>query len=298
MATILVTGSNGQLGQELNALASRFESLDFVFVDVQDLDITNAEMVQSYFNQHHFDYCINCAAFTAVDKAETEQDLAYAVNVDGVKNLATSCVLYNTQLIQISTDYVYHNQQNTPFKESDPSNPQGVYAQTKLQGDQLAVQILPSSMILRTSWVYSTFGHNFVKTMIRLGTERDTLGVIFDQIGTPTYAHDLALAILTIIDKVEKETINKASMTGVFHYSNEGVTSWYDFAKAIFRIENINCTVNAIETKDYPTPAKRPPFSLLNKHKIKTTFGIEIPHWEESLSLCLKNLKHSQTLSN
>ena len=291
MASILVTGSNGQVGQELNALTAQFENFDFVFVDVAEMDITNPESVQAYFTKHNFDYCINCAAFTAVDKAETEKDLAYAVNVEGVKNLATSCVLHQTQLIQISTDYVYHNNQNTPFKEGDETNPQGVYAATKLQGDEVAQQILPMSTVIRTSWVYSTFGHNFVKTMIRLGTERDTLGIIFDQIGTPTYAHDLALAMLTIIQKVENGDIDKAKMAGVFHYSNEGVTSWYDFAKAIFRIENIECKVNAIETKDYPTPAKRPPFSLLNKHKIKTTFEIEVPHWEESLAKCLENLR-------
>ncbi len=291
MASILVTGSNGQVGQELNALTAQFENFDFVFVDVAEMDITNPESVQAYFTKHNFDYCINCAAFTAVDKAETEKDLAYAVNVEGVKNLATSCVLHQTQLIQISTDYVYHNNQNTPFKEGNETNPQGVYAATKLQGDEVAQQILPMSTVIRTSWVYSTFGHNFVKTMIRLGTERDTLGIIFDQIGTPTYAHDLALAMLTIIQKVENGDIDKAKMAGVFHYSNEGVTSWYDFAKAIFRIENIECKVNAIETKDYPTPAKRPPFSLLNKHKIKTTFEIEVPHWEESLAKCLENLR-------
>jgi dTDP-4-dehydrorhamnose reductase len=159
-----------------------------------------------------------------------------------------------------------------------------------LQGDEIASQILPSSMIIRTSWVYSAYGHNFVKTMIRLGKERDTLGVIFDQIGTPTYAHDLALSILSIIQKVETGVLEKSKMAGVFHYSNEGVSSWYDFAKAIFRIENINCKVNPIETRNYPTPAKRPPFSLLNKHKIKTTFGIEIPHWEESLVKCLEKI--------
>jgi len=257
MIKILVTGSNGQVGQELNALSAQFENFDFVFVDVADMDITNPESVQAYFSEHNFDYCINCAAFTAVDKAEEAKDLAYAVNVEGVKNLATSCVLHQTQLIQLSTDYVYHNNQNTPFKEGDPTNPQGVYALTKLQGDEMAQKILPMSTVIRTSWVYSTFGHNFVKTMIRLGTERDTLGIIFDQIGTPTYAHDLALAILTIIQKVENSLIDKTEMAGVFHYSNEGVTSWYDFAKAIFRIENIECKVNAIETKDSPTPAKQ-----------------------------------------
>jgi dTDP-4-dehydrorhamnose reductase len=291
VAKILVTGAHGQVGQELKSLVPQFHDFDIVFVDVQDLDITDPVAVQQYFAEHRFDYCINCAAFTAVDKAETEKDLAYKVNVEGVKNLVTSCLIHSTQFLQLSTDYVYHNNQNTPFKEGDPTNPQGVYASTKLQGDEIALQILPSSMIVRTSWVYSTFGNNFVKTMIRLGKERDKLDVIFDQIGTPTYAYDLALAMLTIIQKVEIGVFEKSTLAGVFHYSNEGVTSWYDFAKAIFRIENINCKVNPIETVDYPTPAKRPPFSLLNKHKIKTTFAIEIPHWEKSLAKCLENLK-------
>jgi len=290
MTKILVTGSNGQVGQELQALATHFEGFHFQFVDVADLDITNTEAVQNYFTTHPFDYCINCAAFTAVDKAESEQELAHAVNVKGVENLANACSINNTQLLQLSTDYVYHNQQNTPFKEGDPTNPQGVYAATKLQGDQAALEILPHAMVIRTSWVYSTFGHNFVKTMIRLGTERDQLGIIFDQIGTPTNAYDLAKAMLDIIQKASNGVIDHSKMAGVFHYSNEGVTSWYDFAKAIFRIKNIECKVNAIETKDYPTPASRPPFSLLNKHKIKNTFDLDIPHWEESLAKCLENL--------
>ncbi len=291
MPSILVTGANGQVGKELQGLASLFSQYDFVFADLPDFDITDTEAIRSLYDKHKFAYCINCAAYTAVDKAESDAELAYKVNVFGVENLATIGLDYNTQLIQLSTDYVYHNHQNTPFKEGDPTNPQGVYASTKLQGDEIAAKIDSKSTIIRTSWVYSAFGHNFVKTMLRLGQERDSLGVIFDQIGTPTYAYDLAKAILTIIQKVDKNEIEASKLSGVYHYSNEGVTSWYDFAKAIFRIENIQCKVNAIETKDYPTPAKRPHFSLLNKQKIKSTFDIEIPHWEESLDQCIQQLK-------
>ena len=291
MPKILVTGSKGQVGQELQKLAIQFEGFAFEFVDVEELDITNKLAVQDFFKNNQFDYCINCAAYTAVDKAEENKDLAFAVNVTGVEHLALGCQHNDTVLLQLSTDYVYHNNQNTPFREGDPTNPQGVYAETKLQGDEIALKLLPGTgMIIRTSWVYSTFGHNFVKTMLRLGEERDSLSVIFDQIGTPTYAYDLALAILTIIKKSDTNSELRSKMQGVYHYSNEGVTSWYDFAKAIFRIENIDCKVNPIETKDYPTPAKRPPFSLLNKAKIKASFNLEIPHWEESLNQCLQNL--------
>ncbi len=291
MAKILVTGSNGQVGSELQKLVTNYPSFNFTFVDVADLDITDDAAVQTFFRENAFDYCINCAAFTAVDKAEEAQKIAFQVNVEGPKNLAQAALLHQCQLIQLSTDYVYHNQQNTPFKESDPTSPKSVYASTKLEGDEITQKILPTAMILRTSWVYSTFGHNFVKTMIRLGKERDNLTVVFDQIGTPTYAYDLAKAILTIIDKVQTGSVPSTQLSGIFHYSNEGVTSWYDFATAIFKLENISCKVSPIESKDYPTPAARPPFSLLNKGKIKATFGIEIPHWETSLKACLNALK-------
>lgn len=291
MTSILVTGANGQVGSELQSLVSQFPDFDFLFADLPDFDITDPEGIRALYEKHQFAYCINCAAYTAVDKAESDAELAYKVNVLGVENLAKVGLDFETQLIQLSTDYVYHNHQNTPFKEDDPTNPQGVYASTKLQGDEIAAKIDPQSMVIRTSWVYSTFGHNFVKTMLRLGKERDHLTVIFDQIGTPTYAHDLAKAILTIITKVKKGSIESQALSGVFHYSNEGVTSWYDFATAIFRIEGIDCLVSPIETKDYPTPAKRPHFSLLNKGKIKAAFDITIPHWESSLKDCLEALK-------
>lgn len=289
MATILVTGSKGQVGQELQFLAKNTLH-QFIFADVAEMDITNPDAVGPFFKKHQFDYCINCAAYTAVDKAESEVELATKINVDGVKNLAQACLYNNTFLIQLSTDYVYHNDQNTPFKEGDITNPQGVYAQTKLDGDLAALLINVSTMVVRTSWVYSSYGHNFVKTMLRLGKDRDLLNVVFDQIGTPTYARDLAAALLTAVEQMENETTAKSACQGVFHYSNEGITSWYDFAQAIFKLTNTSCTVLPIETVEYPTPAKRPPFSALNKGKIKATLNIRIPHWEDGLERCLEAL--------
>lgn len=270
-------------------LAPKFPEFDFTFVDIAELDITDSEAVNDFFAEGKFRYCLNCAAYTAVDKAESEQSLAWKVNAKGVKFLAEACKENETNLVQLSTDYVYHNtSQNTPFKEFDQTSPQGIYAQTKLEGDEFASSC--GGMVIRTSWVYSSFGDNFVKTMLRLGRERDELGIIFDQIGTPTYARDLAQAMLEILQKVENEEVGRKMFSGVYHYSNEGVTSWYDFAKAIFDIKKIEVKVNPIETKDYPMPAKRPPFSLLNKAKIKSTFGLGIPHWRESLANCLELL--------
>lgn len=290
MTKILVTGANGQVGQELKALATVFPDFQFVFTGKNDLDITDAEAVNSIFTTHQFHYCINCAAYTAVDKAESEPESAYRINVEGVKNLAKSCRENKVHLFQLSTDYVYHGKQNTPYRETDPTNPQSIYAHTKRIGDEVAEQISPFYTIIRTSWVYSTFGHNFVKTMIRLGMEKGELNVVADQVGTPTYARDLAKTLLTIIQKVEKGAVEKSKLTGIFHYSNEGQTNWAEFAKTIFRIKKIACKVSEIETAAYPTPAKRPPFSVLDKTKIKTTFGVEIPRWEDSLKDCLRQL--------
>lgn len=278
---ILVTGSNGQVGSELQQLAYIYPKFSFIFVDKEDLDIGNKEAVLAFFETLPFDYCINCAAYTAVDKAESDKETAHLVNALGPQNLAIACQKHQTKLVQISTDYVYHNHQNTPFKESDTTNPESVYGKTKLEGEQLALSSNPETLIIRTSWVYSSFGNNFVKTMLRLGKERAQLGIIFDQIGSPTYAKDLAKAILDIIQQ------KPSNFNGVYHYSNEGVCSWFDFAKAIFELEGIDCKTNPIETKDYPTPAKRPHFSLLNKHKIKATFALEIPYWRDSLKACL-----------
>ena len=281
---ILVTGSYGQVGSELHTLAKTYNNFSFVFVDKDDLDITDLIAVETFFSSYSFNYCINCAAYTAVDKAETDVKNARLVNVTGAKNLAIACSKNKVRLIQISTDYVYHNDQNTPFKEDDQTNPQGIYAKTKLDGDLASSKHNKETVVIRTSWVYSSFGNNFVKTMLRLGVEREKLTIIFDQIGSPTYARDLAKAILDII------VLNPSEFNGVYHYSNEGVCSWYDFARAIFELKGIECETSPIETADYPTPALRPHFSLLNKTKIKTTYGLAIPYWRDSLKSCLELL--------
>ncbi|MCB0522247.1 MAG: dTDP-4-dehydrorhamnose reductase [Lewinellaceae bacterium] len=288
---ILVTGSKGQVGQELQLLSPEFPAFDFVFVDIDELDITNLAAVKEFFGQTQFLYCINCAAYTAVDKAESEPNIAWKINAQGVKHLAEACAKQNASLLQISTDYVYHNAQNWPYKETDITNPQGIYAKTKLEGDKLALETNPGrTAIIRTSWVYSSFGHNFVKTMLKLGPERGELKVVYDQIGSPTYARDLAGAMLTILQKIETGQVAKEKLNGIFHYSNEGVTSWFDFAVAIFEMNQMDVKVAPIETKDFPSPAKRPHYSLLNKAKIKTTFGLEIPHWQQALKACLARL--------
>ncbi|MEO1261545.1 MAG: dTDP-4-dehydrorhamnose reductase [Bacteroidota bacterium] len=287
---ILVTGAKGQVGQEFQLLSKKYLNLDFTFVDLAELDITDMDAVRLFFEKNNFNYCINCAAYTAVDKAENHPDLAEKVNVKGVEYLAENCNKNKVHLFHLSTDYVYHSGKNQPFNEGDKPSPKGVYGKTKLAGDEVALRNNVNTTIIRTSWVYSTFGNNFVKTMIRLGTERDELKIIFDQIGTPTYARDIAKAIMNLIEKTENQDVNKGKLNGIFHFSNEGVASWYDFAKAIFEIKNIDCKIYPIETKDYPTPASRPHFSLLNKAKIKTVFGIEIPYWRDSLQACLREM--------
>lgn len=287
---ILVTGGHGQLGQCFQQIAAQNPKHSFIFNDFQELDITDRKAVIRFFEARRTEkirWCINCAAYTAVDKAETEPERVRQINVVGAKNLATACAAQGIPFVQLSTDYVYHNQQNTPFREGDPVRPKSVYARTKLDGDLAALRANPLTMVIRTSWVYSEFGHNFVKTMLRLGAEKPQLKVVFDQIGTPTYAPDLAAAIWQIIVKVDNMRIEPEAIAGVWHYSNEGVTSWYDFAQAIMEIKNLPCQVLPIETKDFPTPAQRPPFSVLNKAKIKAAFGLEIPHWRESLGRCL-----------
>ena len=285
MTKILITGSGGQVGRELQQLGADFPEADFVFATRNSLDITDAPAVRDLFAEGRFDYCINCAAYTAVDKAESEKDRARAINVGGVQNIATACKDHQCRLIHLSSDYVYDNGYNRPLVESDPVNPQSVYARTKLKGDQIALEILPDSLIIRTSWVYSSFGHNFVKTMLRLGRERDSLNIVFDQVGTPTYARHLAAALLQIIDRLRTREV--VAEGGIYHYSNEGVCSWYDFALAIFELEGISCEVRPIVSREFPTPARRPHYSVLNKQKIRETFGLSISHWRKGLEDCL-----------
>jgi dTDP-4-dehydrorhamnose reductase len=279
MKKILVTGASGQLGSELKKLSTN-APFDFIFTDVNELDITDIQACTKFFDETKPHFVINCAAYTAVDKAETDKQLAWKINVDAVKNLVISSSLHDSYLIQISTDYVFDGQSSSPYVERDLVHPQSEYGRSKAAAEVEALSY-PKSLVIRTSWLYSTFGNNFVKTMMRLGNERESLNVVFDQVGTPTYAEDLASAILQIIGKIASG--EKDFVAGIFHYSNEGVCSWYDFAYAIMRLNGLNCKVSPIETADYPTPAKRPEYGVLNKAKIKSVYGIEINHWYASL---------------
>lgn len=285
---VLVTGANGQLGQSINSLIAEYSDIEFTFVTRQDLDLSQLSSIDKYFQGKSFDVIVNCAAHTAVDKAEEESELADKINHLAVKNLAEICKKKDICLVHISTDYVFNGENFKPYVETDVTDPQSVYGKTKLDGENALQNINPNGIIIRTSWVYSEFGNNFVKTMLRLGKERDSLNVIFDQIGSPTYASDLAKAILEIISTsgFEKLLVNSS----IYHFSNEGVASWYDFAKAIFELSKTSCELHPIETKDYPTPAKRPHYSLLNKAKIKKDFDVSIPYWEDSLKTCLAEI--------
>jgi dTDP-4-dehydrorhamnose reductase len=286
--SILVTGAQGQLGSELRQLSDLYSDFTFTFISRNELDLSDSEAIQTWFVDKTFDVIINCAAYTAVDKAQAEPDLARAINNTAVETLAGIAKAKNSALIHISTDYVFNGKNYQPYNETDLTDPQGIYGQTKLDGEQAMLAINPAkSVIIRTSWVYSRFGNNFVKTMLRFGKEREELGVIYDQVGSPTSARDLALTILAIIQHPKLETL---TATEIYHFSNEGVCSWYDFAKTIFELSGIACRVNPIETKDYPTPATRPHYSLLNKAKIKNTFDLTIPYWKDSLTDCLESL--------
>ena len=290
MLNILITGAAGQVGRELIARQDDFPGMTFFPAGRATLDITDPEAADRFLELHSIDYCINCAAYTAVDKAEAEPETARRVNVEGAAMLARACARHGTALIHLSSDYVYHNSLNRPLLEDDPTTPRGTYARTKLEGDRKVTELHPQSVIVRTSWIYAPFGKNFVTTMLQLGREREEIRVVYDQIGTPTYAQDLALALLHMIERREEGSIKKGEWPGIYHYANEGVTSWYDFAASIFEQCCINCRVHPIESKDFLTPAERPPFSLLNKRKIKNTFGLQIPHWRKSLQDCLERL--------
>ena len=281
---ILITGCKGQLGNEIQLLEKQHPQHTFFNTDVAELDITNPEAIGQFVEENHIDGIVNCAAYTAVDKAESDTDFCRKLNADAPGYLAEAIERQGGWMIQISTDYVFDGTQHTPYREDAATCPNSVYGRTKLEGEQNVTSRCRRSMVIRTAWLYSTFGNNFVKTMLRLGREKDELGVIFDQIGTPTYARDLAVAIFAAIEK--------GIVPGIYHFSNEGVASWYDFTLAIHRLAGIeSCRVRPIHTTDYPTPATRPHYSVLDKSKIKEIFGIEIPHWETSLAECIALLK-------
>lgn len=285
MTNILVTGAKGQLGSEIKELSTLFKLYTLYHTDYNNLDITKHSVVDEFIESNNISVIINCAAYTAVDKAEENLKSSSELNSFAVKNLAKIAKSKNLKLIHISTDYVFNGNNYVPYLESDKTDPQSIYGITKLQGENFIKDISPNnSIIIRTSWVYSSYGNNFVKTMLGLSESKDELGVIVDQIGTPTYAKDLALVILQIIPKISNNTPE------IYHYSNEGVCSWFDFSKAIFEIKNIDIRVNALDTSQYPTPAKRPYFSVLNKTKIKNKFQIEVPYWKDSLKECLNKL--------
>lgn len=286
MKKILVTGANGQLGQCLQKISSQFEEFEFIFTDSETLDITNKEEVNDFFWQNTPDFCINAAAYTAVDLAETDVEKAFLVNADGAENLAEACSENNAQFIHVSTDYVFDGENNLAYTEEDFTNPLGVYGASKLAGDELALEVNPCSVILRTSWVYSEFGKNFVKTMLNLFATKEELNVVADQFGQPTNANDLAEAIMKII-KSEKIT------PGIFNFSNLGRISWFDFAEKIAELSDAKIKLNAIETSQYPTPAKRPKNSVLDLDKISKTYAIQLKPWEESLEDCVQILQNN-----
>jgi dTDP-4-dehydrorhamnose reductase len=277
---VLVTGANGQLGQSLHFIAKNYLEITFVYCDSKTLDITNLVNVSNVFEQFKPNFCINAAAYTAVDKAESEPEKAFAINVTGAKNLAEVCKSHNTALLHVSTDFVFDGNANTPYLETDIPSPTGVYGQTKLDGERVIQAIWNRHYIVRTSWVYSQFANNFMKTMLRCGRERDTLSVVEDQIGTPTNAIDLANALVRMIQKTDSYS---AENFGIYNFSNQGQCSWYDFAKAIFENNDVKIDLKPISTSSYPTLAKRPMYSVLDKSKIKKIFGIEIKEWQESL---------------
>ncbi len=284
---VLITGSNGQLGSEIKELSSQYNKLECIFKDLPELDICDAESLNSFIIGQDIDAVINCAAYTAVDKAEENFEIANRVNVTGVSNIVEVLEKINGKLIHISTDYVFDGNSSEPYKELDKVNPIGVYGETKRTGELFVIGSNIDSIVIRTSWLYSSFGNNFLKTMLGLGSEKDSLNVICDQIGSPTYAKDLAKTCLDILSRSEQ----LSEKGKVYHYSNEGAASWYDFAISIMEFSLINCKVNPIQTEDYPALVKRPKYSVLNKTKIKEDFKIEIPYWKDSLKKCIVKLE-------
>lgn len=279
----LITGANGQLGTELHEILEREFPGQTLYTDVQELDLTNAKAVDSYVANNEITHIVNCAAYTAVDRAEEEKMLCAAVNTDAVKNLAMAADANGAKIIHISTDYVFDGTNHRPYRESDKVNPISQYGTTKRKGETLLLALAPQAIIIRTAWLYSAHGKNFVKTMLRLADSQPEIEVVCDQIGTPTFARDLARAVVKVLQSHQW-------VPGIYHFTDEGAASWYDFAKAIFRIAGKDVKVTPIPTEDYPTPASRPSYSILDRTRIKATYGIEIPHWEEALADCLRQL--------
>lgn len=284
---VAVSGKNGQLGNELQNAAKTNNTFEFVFAGREELNLSDASTIESFFEKYHPNFFINCAAYTAVDKAEQDQENAYKINAEATGVIAQLCKNYKTVLIHISTDYVFDGTGKLPYKPEDETNPVNYYGYTKWLGEKLALENCSNTIIIRTSWVYSSYGHNFVKTMLRLMKERMDLNVVNDQLGSPTYAKDLAEAIIEIINYIAiKQEIHR----GIFHFSNEGIISWFQFAQAIQQNAGMNCNVHPIATSQYPTPAKRPAYSVLNKEKIQNVYGIRIKDWQKSLKECLMKL--------
>ncbi|WP_321322068.1 dTDP-4-dehydrorhamnose reductase [Labilibaculum sp.] len=288
MTKILITGSKGQLGTEIKELSAKFSNLQFFFTDIEELDISSLDAIKNYISNKQISYIVNCAAYTNVDQAEEDEVTARLINVDAVKNLATVASQNNITLVHISTDYVFSGDNSVPYSEDQKAKPMGVYGRTKFEGEENIRNICQKHIIIRTSWLYSPFGKNFLKTMLRLGKEKKSLGVVFDQIGTPTYAHDLASAILQIIESIDKNS--EFNDFGTYHYSNEGVCSWYDFAIEIQNTSKNRCKINSIESRDFQCLAQRPHYSVLNKSKIKHIFTLEIPHWRSRIEHCIKRI--------
>lgn len=283
MKTILILGSKGQLGNEFQALEKTYPAFRFFFYDVDELDITKTDLVDQRISEIKPDYLINCAAYTAVDKAETDKEVAYAINSDAVKNIAVACSANGARLVHISTDYVFDGEASQPYKEDSEVNPSSVYGLSKLKGEEEALKADKNGIIIRTAWVYSIYGNNFVKTMLRLMSSKPEISVVADQYGSPTYAHDLAEAIMQIIS-------SDKWVPGIYHFTNEGVINWFDFASEIKALSGLTCTVHAITTDQYPTAAKRPKYSVLDKKKIQLTFNIQMRDWKDSLQECLKKM--------
>ena len=288
---ILVTGANGQVGEELQRLAKSTPGFEFIFTTREQLALDNPALISDFISNNKPDYFINCAAYTAVDKAESEKELVYKINAEAPKAIALACEANNIQLIHISTDYVFDGKGNSPYKEDDRTDPVNLYGDSKLEGEKNIIQNNPSAIIIRTAWVYSEYGKNFVKTMLRLLAEKDQVNVVSDQRGAPTYAADLAEAVMKIVSVLETKDQPSQGYGGIYHFSNEGNISWYDFAVTIKELSGSSCIVTPIPTSQFPTPAKRPFYSVLDKTKIQNRFGIEIKDWKQSLATCIDRIK-------